>query len=80
MVFDQLKIRVFLKVFRSHWNSLTIQKIRVFDWEIWIGISDLQSNAKSENVFQRWDICLINLDFHFYLSIGKPKKGFEKLS
>ena len=30
-IFDLLKIRVFLKVFRSHLNSLTIQKIRVFD-------------------------------------------------
>ena len=28
-----------------------------FDWEIWIRISDLQSNAKSENSFQRCNIC-----------------------
>ena len=26
-----------------------------FDWEVWI--SDLQSNAKSENGFPRWEVC-----------------------
>ena len=33
----------------------------------------MQSNAKSEKGFQRWDMC-------FYRSIKKSEKGFEKLS
>ena len=43
------------------------------DLEFKIRISDLQSNAKSEKGFQRWDIC-------FYRSIKKSEKRFEKLS
>ena len=42
-----------------------------------IGISDFQSNAKSENEFQRWHFCF--WIFIFYRSIGKSAKGLEKL-
>ena len=34
-------------------------------------ISDLQSNAKSENGFQRWDICsFIPFLFFFFVGVG----------
>ena len=45
------------------------------DFKIWI--SELQSNAKSENGFK---LRYLFLDFYFYRSIGKSEKGFEKLS
>ena len=53
------------------------------DLDFKIRISDLQSNAKSEKGFQRWDHAEIHdlfFDFHFYRSIGKSEKGFVKLS
>ena len=46
------------------------------DLDFRIRISDLQSNAKSENVYPKY----LFLDFPFYRSIGKSEKGFEKLS
>ena len=50
------------------------------DLDFEIRISDLQSNAKSENGFQNAEIMLrhLFLDFHFYRSIGKSEKRFKK--
>ena len=40
-----------------------------------IRISDLQSNAKSENGFQRWNICF--WIFLFTVRLGNPKKDLK---
>ena len=48
------------------------------DVDFKIRISDLQWNAKSEK--QILTLRYLFLDFHFYHSIGKSEKGFEKLS
>ena len=52
------------------------------DLDFEIRISDLQSNAKSENGFQNAEIMLrhLFLDFHFYRSIGKSEKRLKKYS
>ena len=52
------------------------------DLDFEIRISDLQSNAKSENGFQNAEIMLrhLFLAFHFYRSIGKSEKGFKNYS
>ena len=51
-----------------------------FDWEVWI--SDLQSNAKSENRFPRWEVCfwisflpriVLQILFRISQSIGKKE-------
>ena len=42
------------------------------DLDLKIRISGLQSNAKSENGFQRWDIC--SWIFIFTVGLGNPKK------
>ena len=47
------------------------------DLDFKIRISDLQSNAKSENGFQRWDIWF--WIFIFTVRLWKSAKGFEKL-
>ena len=45
------------------------------DLDFKILISDLQSNAKSENGFQRWDICF--WIFIFTVRLGNPKKDLK---
>ena len=61
-----------------HMHILGCVRLENLDLDFKVQISDLQSNAKSENVFQRQNFCF--LDFPFYRSNGKSKKGFEKLS
>ena len=48
------------------------------DLDFKIQISDLQSNAKSAKRIST--LRYLFLDFHFYRSIKKSEKGFEKLS
>ena len=62
-------------------------RTKVLDFKI--RISDLQSNTKSENEFQRWDICswipFLSTFLFFFLEGagggggegGKSEKGFE---
>ena len=45
------------------------------DLDLKIRISDFQSNAKSENGFQRWDICF--WIFIFSVRLGNPKKDLK---
>ena len=45
------------------------------DLDLKIRISGLQSNAKSENGFQRWDIC--SWIFIFTVGLGNPKKDLK---
>ena len=47
------------------------------DIDFKIRISDLQSNAKSENGFQRLDICL--WIFIFTVRLGNPKKDCKTI-
>ena len=58
-------------------RQLGFVRLANLDLDFKIRISDLQSNAKSENVTTPK---YLFLDFPFYRSIGKSEKGFEKLS
>ena len=67
-----------LRPYESFSGHLGCVRLGNLDLDFKIRISDLQSNAKSENGFQRWDICF--WIFIFTVRLGNPKKGFEKLS
>ena len=50
-------------------------RLENLDLDFKIRISDLQSNAKFENGFQRWDICFWT--FIFTVRLGNPKKDLK---
>ena len=52
-----------------------VRSIGNLDLDFKIRISDLQSNTKSENGFQRWDICF--WIFIFTVRLGNPKKDLK---